>query len=333
MSSGAHSPDPLRIALVGCGEVCEHKHLPALRRVRGAQVVAVADHDPGKAASLAAKFDIPHWFSSLDALFEAGVSQAVGILTPPGDHAAVALAALKAGCTILVEKPITLTLADAEARGSRGSGGRKLWLGRDGSAHALAPTGTTRTFRHSRRRGRDARISPGRLEQPPGDVGTPDWKRTRATGGGALIELGVHAFDLWRFLTDAEVFDVFAVARQGVRDDECALVTARLENGVLAGASLSERSSHDLEIDVAGDRGRLRIGCQRFDGFEQYGRNETDGMLGPRFRHLVDSVRALPGGLVRMRQLGDYAIRTGANGSTSLTWPRAPVRCAHSTTA
>jgi predicted dehydrogenase len=141
---------------------------------------------------------------------------------------------------------------------------------------------------------------------PRGDEGTPDWKWHRHTGGGAVVEIGVHIADLWRFLLDADVRDVYATVRHGRRDDEAAAVTAQLVNGILAGAALSERAAHAFELDICGDAGRLHVAGQRFDGLERYATGESDGMPGPRLRHLAGFLRELPGGLARMRSLGDY---------------------------
>jgi len=46
---------------------------------------------------------------------------------------------------------------------------------------------------------------------PRADSGIPDWKRRRADGGGSLVEIGVHLFDLWRYLLGTEVEEVFAL--------------------------------------------------------------------------------------------------------------------------
>jgi len=102
------------------------------------------------------------------------------------------------------------------------------------------------------------------------------------------------------------VVDVFARARHGTRDDECATISATLSNGMLAEAIVSERTSHEIEIEVSGDQGRLRVSCQRFDGLDVYTRRETAGMVGPRARGILRAVRELPRGVARMRSLGDY---------------------------
>jgi predicted dehydrogenase len=289
---------------VGCGEVCEHKHLPALQRVRDAQVVAVADTDRDRAARVADRFGIAHRFSNVHELLDAKVADAVGVLAPPAHHAAVAIAALRAGCHVLVEKPLTLSLdeADTLVEAERESPARVVmglhmrwhrFIVRAREDILAGAIGTPESIRAV-------------WSSPRGDTGTPEWKTTRVTGGGSLVELGVHLFDLWRYLSGAEVVHVFAEARHGRRHDESAVVSASLSNGMLASASLSERSSHDLEINIAGTNGRLRLACQRFDGYEHYGLRETDGMMAPRARFFARSVLELPGGLVRMRQLGDY---------------------------
>jgi myo-inositol 2-dehydrogenase/D-chiro-inositol 1-dehydrogenase len=304
MSQQTTARSPVRVALVGCGEVCELKHLPALRRVRDAQVVAVVDTDHARAARVADRFGIAHRFADVEALLDARLADVIGVLVPPRDHVKVARLSLAAGCHVLVEKPLALSLDDADAL-----------IAAERTAAGSVVMGLHMRWHRLMRRARDT-IRDGGIgapesiravwSSPRDDAETPDWKKRRSTGGGALVEIAVHLFDLWRFLLETEVTEVFVETRHGRRHDERAVVTAALANGMLASASLSERSSHDLEINVAGGQGRLRLACQRFDGFEQYGLHETDGMLGPRLRKLTSSIRELPGAVARMRRLGEY---------------------------
>jgi myo-inositol 2-dehydrogenase / D-chiro-inositol 1-dehydrogenase len=297
-------PAELRIALIGCGEVCEHKHLRALRRVRGARVVAVADTDPYRLAHVADRFGIARRYADVRDLLDDGEADIVGVLVPPAQHAEVALAALGAGVHVLVEKPLALTLdeADALVAAGRDSRGRVLmgfhmrWhrlVRKARTALAGSVVGTPESIRTT-------------WNSPRGDDGTPEWKWQRATGGGALVELAVHLFDLWRYLLNTEVVELFVLSRNGRRNDENAVVCARLASGALATATISERTSHSIELEVCGDRGRLAVSGQRFDGFERFGLKETNGMLRPRVRAIVGAARELPRGLARMRTLGDY---------------------------
>ena len=303
-SPGHDARAELRIGLVGCGEVCEHKHLPGLRRVTGARVVAVADRDRARGDRVAGRFAIPRVFTSARELLESGEVDAVGVLVPPGEHSEVTLAALAAGTHVLVEKPVTLDLAEADAlvAAARAATGRSL-MGFHMRWHRLV-----REARSLVREGAVGTVESIRTtwNSPRPDRGIPAWKVARASGGGALVELGVHLFDLWRHLLGAEVVEVHARSRHAHRDDESAVVTATMSNGVLASASISERTGHEIELEISGDRGRLRVGCQRFDGLELLGVRETGGMIVPRLRGLGRTVRELPRGLSRMRTLGDY---------------------------
>ncbi len=294
----------LRIGLVGCGEVAEHKHLRALARVRGARVVAVADVDAARCRHVADRYAIPLQFPDARSLLAAGVADLVGVLVPPAAHAEVACLAIEAGCHVLVEKPLALSLDDADDI-VRAASGRAT----------LAMTGFHMRWHRLLVQAR-ALVRAGRLgamesiratwNSPRGDAGIPDWKRRRATGGGALVELAIHIADLWRWLPDTDVTDVLARARHGGRDDENVLLSARLANGALAEASASERTSHDIGVGIAGASARMRIACQRFDGLEVTAVRETDGMPGPRLRAAVRFARELPRGVRRMRSLGDY---------------------------
>jgi myo-inositol 2-dehydrogenase / D-chiro-inositol 1-dehydrogenase len=294
----------VRIGIIGCGEVCEHKHLRAMKELRGARVTALADPNEARARHVAARYGIPRVFEDARALVESGEVDVVGVLTPPGSHREAAVMAMEAGLPVLVEKPLTLTMDDADALidASSASGTRAL-MGLHMRWHRLI-----RRARDYVRSGELGAIESIRSVwySPRPDRNIPGWKTRRVDGGGCLVEIGVHLFDLWRFLLDDEVEEVFALARHGVRDDENATVTATMAGGALATAHLSERTGHALEIEICGSAGRLRVECLRFDGFETFARHDTNGAIGPRLRGLRRFVREFPRGVAGMRRLGDY---------------------------
>ncbi|MCW5983162.1 MAG: glycosyltransferase [Bryobacteraceae bacterium] len=295
---------PVRLGLVGCGEVTLYKHLPALRRVRGIQIAAVADLDLRKASDAAKRFGVRDCYSDLESLLAGVEVDAIGVCVPPGQHLRVAAAALDAGKHVWIDKPLALTGEECSALVALANRTR-----------ALAMTGFHMRWHRLVRQARDVLRSGelGEIESirsvwnsPRSDEGLPDWRARRESGGGALIEIGVHHFDLWRFLTGAEVRRVFAAARDGVRDDESAIVAATLDNGVLATAVLSERTSHDIEIEVCGSAGRLRVSLLRFEGLELFGAKDVPGALPVRLRRLVHLARELPAGLASMARGGEY---------------------------
>jgi predicted dehydrogenase/nucleoside-diphosphate-sugar epimerase len=94
---------PLKAGLVGAGAISEF-HVQALKRIPSLEIVGVHDLDGAKAEALAARFGL-RTYGSLAELRAAGAN-VIHVLTPPHVHAAVAAEALRAGCHVLVEKPL-----------------------------------------------------------------------------------------------------------------------------------------------------------------------------------------------------------------------------------
>jgi predicted dehydrogenase/nucleoside-diphosphate-sugar epimerase len=102
----------VKVGLVGAGYVSTY-HARALRSLPFAEIVGIADLDQKRAAALAAQFQIPNVYPSLQAMAEAQ-PKVIHILTPPGSHAALALEALEMGCHVFVEKPMAESAADCD---------------------------------------------------------------------------------------------------------------------------------------------------------------------------------------------------------------------------
>jgi predicted dehydrogenase/nucleoside-diphosphate-sugar epimerase len=100
--------------MIGAGNISEF-HIAAVRALPGVELIGVADLDRKRAADRAEKSGTSA-FDSLDRLVEAGAN-VIHVLTPPGAHAAVALAALAKNCHVLVEKPLAEDEADAREIG------------------------------------------------------------------------------------------------------------------------------------------------------------------------------------------------------------------------
>jgi predicted dehydrogenase len=104
----------LRIALLGCGRIAaRHAELLGRGAIEGAGLAAVCDIDPARANAFAARYDVPA-YTSLAAMLSRPHVDAVAVLTPSGLHAEHAVAVLEAGAHAIVEKPMALTLADAD---------------------------------------------------------------------------------------------------------------------------------------------------------------------------------------------------------------------------
>lgn len=103
---------PVRVTVVGAGWWATDHHLPALLRHPDARVVAVCDPVEARARALADPAGAQTFASLTDALAAGGID-AVVVSTPSASHHRLAAAALDAGLPTFVEKPLTLTAADA----------------------------------------------------------------------------------------------------------------------------------------------------------------------------------------------------------------------------
>jgi predicted dehydrogenase len=115
----------LRIAIVGCGKIAD-QHVSAIHRIPDTSIVAVCDREPLMAGQLAERFNIPGRFGDVEEMLRATSPDVVHITTPPQSHHALGKLCLDAGSHVYLEKPFTVTGAEAaslvdlaQARGRR----------------------------------------------------------------------------------------------------------------------------------------------------------------------------------------------------------------------
>src|SRR6266849_1006578 len=104
----------MRIALVGCGDIAR-AHIPYIIKESRQSIVGLCDDDVAKAEALAKTFGIQTVHRTLAELIERQKPDVVHILTPPQSHAQLAMSAMRAGCHVLVEKPMALSVEEADA--------------------------------------------------------------------------------------------------------------------------------------------------------------------------------------------------------------------------
>ena len=106
----------VRVGVVGGGLVAQAMHIPNLAALPDRfQLVALAEPSATVRKALGARYGIGGLYTDYRALLEAGELDAVVVASPAGTHAEVTLAALDAGLHVFVEKPMCITLADADA--------------------------------------------------------------------------------------------------------------------------------------------------------------------------------------------------------------------------
>jgi predicted dehydrogenase len=104
----------IRVALLGCGRIA-HVHAGYLRQVPEVEFVGACDLDPACRERFTARWQLPT-FADVEELIAAAEPHVVHVLTPPATHAKLTIELLEAGLHVLVEKPMALTVSDADAR-------------------------------------------------------------------------------------------------------------------------------------------------------------------------------------------------------------------------
>ena len=290
------------IGLIGCGQVAETWHLPALKSLKIADVKAVADVHEERVNKVADQFDVSGRYSDYGALLNDPSVDVVGVCVPPHLHVEVALAVLRAGKHALIEKPLALTLEECD----------RLMVVAAGLPSLKVAVGFNLRWHRLVRQARDI-LSQGSLgdihlvrstfASNVGRLGAgDDWKWSLELGGSVLCEQATHHFDLWRFLLRSDVEEIFAMMPSG---SQTAAVMARLEDGTPVSASFARCTSNNNELEIFGQNASLRLCSYRFDGLEILPASSGPGAFDVRLKDAIRMLQNIPWALRSLRQGGD----------------------------
>ncbi|HUV69718.1 MAG TPA: Gfo/Idh/MocA family oxidoreductase [Terracidiphilus sp.] len=272
---------PLRVAVVGL----EHGHVDgffrSLPRHANVQLVGVADNDPALFAKYRAKYNLSEslFFKSTANMIEVRRPQAVLVYTSIGEHRHVIEIAAQYGVSVMVEKPLTLSLDDA------------LAIRRTARFHHIHVLVNYETTWYPSNRAIYDELQRGRLgplrrvvvqdgHQGPKEIGVPpeffDWLTDPAqSGAGALYDFGCYGVDLTTWLMHGETpLTVTAVVNHdkpeiysNVDDDSTIILAYPHAQAVIEGSWNWPFSRKDMEvygatgytIAVGADKLRLRL--------------------------------------------------------------------------
>jgi myo-inositol 2-dehydrogenase/D-chiro-inositol 1-dehydrogenase len=293
---------PINIGIVGCGRATTVLHLPALQFVPGVKVVALADPDREALHHASRQLGVEQCESDYRVLLDNPGIEAIAICVPAQFHVEIALAALDAGKHVFIEKPLALTLEECDRLIERAANfPLKIMLGFNTRWHRLARE--ARTLFHQGILG-PLEVVRSVLTSCHKDL--PEWRKRRISGGGVLLEMAMHHFDLWRYISGKEVEEVSAQSRSGTWEDETATVTARLSCGALASAAFAECTSQNNSIEIYGRMGSLSVSFYRFDGLETSTTSDIPGNIQARIRGLRRFAEELPKAIATNRQGGEW---------------------------
>ena len=252
------SAPTLRVGIIGAGNIARN-HVEGYRAA-GAEVIAIADTAPQVLARRAPEWGVKHAVTEVGDLLALPGLDAVSVCTPNSAHHAATVAAAAAGIHVLCEKPVSLSLTEADAMIDACHRAGVL-LAID---HHLRANPAVVRARAMIEDGAIGRVTFVRLRQAHdwgGAAEVPPGFRTRAmAGGGTLLDNGCHLFDLARHLAGpvTEVYARTATLGYDVEVEDTAVVSLRFASGALGSIETSWTSTGwDQGFTVNGTLGSL----------------------------------------------------------------------------
>lgn len=250
---------PTKVALLGAGFIADIHMESYARFVPEAEVVTVFSRSAERAQAFAARHHVARWTTDLDEAIASGCD-VVDICLPNVLHHRATLAAARAGRHVIIEKPLAMTLEQAdEMIAACGAAGRKLMYAEE---LCFAP-------KYERVRQLVGEGAVGdiymlkQLEKHSGPHSDWFWD-VEQSGGGALMDMGCHAFAWFRWMLGGRprVRSVWATMatvlhKQRTRAEDNAVAIVEFENGVigLAEDSWAKPGGMDDRIEVYGTGG------------------------------------------------------------------------------
>ena len=258
----------LSIIIVGCGRVAV-KHLKAISELKGLDLKGVVDTNPDGANRLLGSvggFRNTPVFSSYREAINTVRPDIVSVTVPSGLHFEIAKYAMENGCNLLLEKPMTMSSAQArELYELSAKTGRKIAMG-----HIYRHLPVVGLVRDDIAKGVFGKVTHGTIYVRWGHgedyYSSSPWRGTWKSDGGALMNQTIHAIDLLIWLMGSEPVEAQAMLSQRLRSieaEDLGMCLLRLENGSLAsieGTTATFEKRHMAEFTVFCERGQISLG-------------------------------------------------------------------------
>lgn len=307
----------LNVGLIGLGGICNYAHMPAYANMDAVHIAAICDIAPDKIEDFKGKWsmpDVPAYTDYIE-LLARGDLDFVDIATPNYLHSEIAIAGLERGIHVFCEKPDAISVSEAlKMKDASEKANRHLMVMRN---NRYLPA--SRFLKKYIDDGKMGEIYCGRCgwQRRRGIPGKGGWFTTKAqSGGGPLIDLGVHFIDLaiwmmgnpkpvavmgctYQKLSDTDVSDSFHTVfgerkENGIFDvEDLAMGFIRFNNGACLQIEFSWASNIEKEkffVELRGTKAGSKFENGKLKIFtEEYGScidlnpvtvNEIEGITG-----------------------------------------------------
>ena len=257
-------------ALIGCGRIAVNHIRAAINN--GLHIVAVCDVKPEAMEMLLAKCGLENTqgierYTNYLKLLEREKLALVSIATESGLHAPIALDCIDAGVNVIIEKPMAMSMADAEEI-IRRSDERGVKVS---ACHQNRFNIAVQETRKALDAGRFGKLSHGsvhvRWNRGRDYYTQASWRGTWAQDGGCLMNQCIHGIDLLRWMLGDEVEEVFGVTRQQfhryLECEDVGMAVVKFKNGAIGtieGTTNVYPKNLEETLYLFGENGTVKIG-------------------------------------------------------------------------
>lgn len=270
--------EKLRYALIGCGRISPNHIAACLNHRDSLELVGICDVVPERAKALAERFGLeaPVYQDYHRLLAEQSPGLAA-VATESGRHAAIALDCIHAGSSVIVEKPIALSLADVDGLVAAAEE-RHVKLC---ACHQNRFNPSIRKIREALEAGRFGRLYHGaahiRWNRGQDYYAQAPWRGTWEQDGGALMNQCIHNIDLLRWMMGDEVLEVTAytdrLAHPYIEAEDLGLALIRFANGgygLIEGTTNVYPRNLEETLYLFGERGTVKAGGKSVNRIEEW---------------------------------------------------------------
>src|SRR5436190_6471698 len=263
MTAATQGARGIRVAVLGCGRISSN-HFDAIQKVDGLRLTAVADADEERARAAGAAQGVP-WYSSYAELLKHADCDVISICTPSGMHSAQGVAAARAGKHVITEKPMSITLEQADALVQAcDDAGVRLFVVKQ---NRLNPS--IQLLKRALDKGRFGKLflanTTVRWNRPQEYYDAAPWRGTWEFDGGAFMNQASHYVDLIQWLLGPVESVVAKTATQArkIEAEDSGVAVLKFRSGALGVIEvnvLTHPRNWEGSITLIGEKGTAKIG-------------------------------------------------------------------------
>ena len=268
----------MKYALIGCGRISPN-HIAAAK-ANDLEFNSICDIVPENMEDKILKFELPetiHRYTDYRELLEKEKPELVAIATESGKHAAIALDCIAAGCNVIIEKPIALSIADADAiiNAAKAKGVKVC------ANHQNRFNKSIAKIRDAYNKQRFGRMFYGtahiRWNRGWEYYSRAKWRGTWEQDGGALMNQCIHNIDLLRWMMGNEIDEVFAYTDRMDHDyiqaEDLGIALIKFKNGaygIVEGTTDIYPKNLEETLYIFGEKGTVKAGGQSDNIIEEW---------------------------------------------------------------